>query len=135
EFTGVHPLEADILTVLPTTDAWVTLALDAGPANQFRWYAIFASVTGTIPGTLLPWNYATLPLNWDVFTDFVMAYWNTSFFQNFLGQLDWQGKGSALLYIPNFSLYGFTELDMYFAFTMNNPFNFVSNPIMIRVAE
>jgi hypothetical protein len=93
---------------------------------------ILGSVTGTEPGILLPGGTAVLPLNWDAFTNIVIAFMNTAAFTDFMGVLDGSGHGSAQLNAPALPP-GTTDLLMYFAFCLNNPFDFASNPVAIRV--
>ena len=59
-----------------------------------RTYLLLGCVTGTSPGTPLP-DGTILPINWDLLTNFVLAFLNTPIFQNFLGTLDAAGSASA----------------------------------------
>ena len=113
------------------TGGSVTLSLDGGAAYANRGYAIFGGVTGTTPGTPLPKMGTTLPLNLDIFTDLVMSLWNTPVFANFLGKLDATGKATAYLNVP--PLPDYVGLKMYYAATVYNPFNGVSNPIDVTL--
>ncbi len=84
-----------------------------------------------MPGTPLPGGMVTLPLNWDVLTNLVVAYINTSLFTNFMGTLNANGKASATL---NFGpLPGTAGISMYYAYLLKSPFNFVSTPVMIDI--
>ena len=73
----------------------------------------------------------TLPLNWDPFTDFVVALMNTSVFSNFLGTLDASGNTTAQLNAP--PVPGFAGITMHYAYALNRPWNFVSNPVAIEI--
>jgi hypothetical protein len=88
-------------------------------------------VSGTDPGTPLPGGITTLPLNWDVFTDFVIALINTPVFLNFLGTLDVTGCAAAQMNAP--PIPGFSGVTMHYAYALNNPWDFVSNPVAIEI--
>ncbi|MFH2000866.1 MAG: hypothetical protein ABIK28_14390 [Planctomycetota bacterium] len=110
----------------------VNLILNPGVANAGRYYAVLGSATGTSPGTLLPGGYAVLPINWDVFTDFVLGNANVSpLFLNFIGQIKVTGMGSAQLNCP--PIPGFSGIDLYFAFALNNLFNYASNSVKVTI--
>ena len=68
--------------------------------NPNRNYLVLSGVTGTVPGTLLPKGLATLPLNWDVFTDIVLGMVNTPAFDAFMGKLDGQGNAGFETGVP-----------------------------------
>ena len=87
-------------------------------------------MSGTIPGTPLPGG-TVLPLNWDAFSDVVLELVNTSLFQNFMGQVNVNGMGLAKLNAPPVPGYG--GMNMYFAFTLYNPFDYVSNAVAIPI--
>ena len=91
------------------------------------------SVSGTHPGTLLPGG-ATLPLNWDGFTNLVLGLINSNLFDNFMGTLDANGQAVAKINtgpIPS----GFIGLKMYYAYTLYTAYDFVSNPVVIEVVN
>lgn len=123
---GVVPYDEDGPVSIP-------LDLNAGIENANRKYLILGGVTGTMPGFALPQNLATLPLNWDIFTDLVWQLSNTYYFENFLGTLDAEGKANAAIQNPGALPPGKTGLMMYFAYCLNSPFDFVSNPIQVEV--
>jgi hypothetical protein len=74
-----------------------------------------------------------LPVNWDVFTDFVLTLLNTSVFVNFLGTLDGSGTATAQLNVPPVT--GFAPLTMHYAYALNNPWDFVSNPVAVEIVQ
>jgi hypothetical protein len=80
--------------VLPEIGGTINFSLNAGPANANRSYLLLGCISGTSPGTPLP-DGTILPINWDLLTNFVLAFLNTPIFQNFLGTLDAAGSGSA----------------------------------------
>jgi hypothetical protein len=121
---------ADAYT-LPESGGTVNLELTTGMENQMRNYLIVAGVTGTSPGYPLPGGM-TLPINWDLFSGIVMGMVNTPPFTNFMGKTNFLGNAGAQLNAPALPP-GTAGLILYFAFCMNNPFDFVSNPIQIEV--
>jgi hypothetical protein len=118
--------------ILPEAGGTVDLMLDATNAGANRNYIVLAGVTGTSPGFPLPGGLATLPLNWDVFTDFVLHFLNTPVFADFMGQLDASGQAAAQINAPALPP-GTAGLVMYYAFALNNPFDFVSNAAQVEV--
>jgi hypothetical protein len=127
----VDPLIADADT-LPEGGGTVNIDLNAGGENDGRNYLLVGGVTGTAPGFPLPGGQATLPINWDVFSDIVMGLLNSPVFSNFLGGLDGEGMSAAQLNSPALPP-GSAGLVLYFAYCLNNPFDFASNPIEITV--
>lgn len=123
-------LTADTFSV-PEGGGIVNMDLIAGQSNQMRNYLLIGGVTGTTPGFPLPGGL-TLPVNWDVFSDIVMGLVNTPVFSNFMGKTNFTGNASAQLNAPALPP-GTAGLKLYFAFCMNNPFNFVSNALEIEV--
>lgn len=132
EFTGSLDLEADLYEIPESTGGTVHFTLDAGVDNANRNYLLLGGLTGTSPGTLLPGGYATLPINWDDFTEYVvLPNLNTPLFMNFLGTLDGNGQALAQLNAP--PVPGFAGIIMHYAYCCNNPFDFVSNPLKIEI--
>lgn len=103
--------------------------LTAGGENGSRDYVLLGSFSGTSPGILLPKKMATLPLNWDFFTSLMVPLLNTYFFQDFLGVLDPAGQGAAVLNVTPEP--GAAGLSLYFAYALNGPWDFASNPVSI----
>jgi hypothetical protein len=52
---------------------------------------------------------------------------------NFLGTLDGSGTATAQLNVPAGS--GATGLTMHFAYALNNPWDFVSNPVAVEIVQ
>ena len=88
------------------------------------------SVTGTDMGIPLPGGTATLPLNWDVFTDLTLSLTNSWFFTNFMGTLNGLGGASAVMNLPPFAGGYFT---LYFAFALNDPWDYASNAVAVYI--
>jgi hypothetical protein len=121
-----------IFSIAESTGGAVNFTLDAGSSNAWRNYYILGSVSGTNPGKTLPGGKATLPLNFDIFTNFVISLMNTPIFSNFMGNLDGLGLANAKFdTIAPFS--GATGITLYFAYALNNPWDFASNPLGILI--
>jgi hypothetical protein len=124
-------LWADAYSIPVSAGATIPLSLDAGGANAGRTYLMLGSMSGTLPGHSLPGG-SMIPVNWDYFTDLVLSLLNTAVFQNFMGNLNGSGQASA-------SLNTFGPLDpiligetAHFAYTLGNPFDYVSNAIPVK---
>lgn len=133
EFTGTHPLEADVFALPEKSGGQVHFALHGGIANQGRAYLLLASAAGTAPGTPLPGSQAVLPLNWDLFTNLVVGLLNTPVCQNFAGALGSGGAAYALFDTLGPLPPGTAGMTLSFAFALNKPWDFASNPIDVVV--
>lgn len=126
-------LVADPLSVSSSAGGTVNYILTAGVANANRNYLLLGSMTGTSPGTLLPGGLVTLPLVWDNFTNIIVQNLNGPVFTNFQSALDGEGNSTA----PQFNLppsSGFPPgSKLYFAYALNAPWDFASNPVTIDV--
>ncbi|MHC4942814.1 MAG: C25 family cysteine peptidase [Planctomycetota bacterium] len=127
----VEPLTCDTYTIPEATGGSVNFFLAAGASNAGRNYILLGSTSGTSPGFPLPGGHATLPLNWDWFTDLVLSLLNSPLFDNFMGVLNGTGQATAQLNFPPVPGYGGTV--MYYAFTCSNPYDYVSNPVTITI--
>ncbi|MHC4945702.1 MAG: hypothetical protein ACYTG7_22050 [Planctomycetota bacterium] len=125
-------LTADGHLVSESAGGTVNFTLDAGADRAWRNYIILGSFSGTEPGFSLPGGLETLPINWDWFTDVEMGLLNSAFFSNFLSSLDGSGLSSAQLFIPPLPA-GTAGFTMHYAFCLNSPFNFVSNPSEVKI--
>ena len=130
-FTSFDPLVATGQTISAGTGGSVTFYLEGGPHNMNRNYLLLGGVTGTTPGTPLPGGFATLPINWDVFSSLSVLYANTSIFQNFFGTLDKEGKASAQFNLG--ALPGFGGTILHFAYALNMPFDYASNAVAVDI--
>ncbi len=124
------PLIASVDT-LPATGGTVDFSLNAGGGQAGRNYLVCASLTGTEPGTLLPGGLATIPLNRDWFTDFVLARLNTYTFTDFWGTLDPAGAAQARLNAPPVS--GWIGTTLSFAYAVAAPWDFASNAVNVEI--
>lgn len=129
---NVYPLASDALTISASTGGVVHFTLTAGASNESRNYIILGSVSGTSPGTPLPGGHAVLPLNWDPFTKALMPLINSALLQNFMGKLDEEGNGAATLNVPEPVPEGL-GLTLFFAYALNSPWDYTSNPVAIEV--
>lgn len=132
DYIPPQPLMADTTEISGSLGGSVNFTLDAQPVNAGRQYILLGSVTGTSPGTDLPGGLVTLPLNFDIFTDFIFLFLNTPICVDFFGNLDVDGKATAKFDTlgPVSSAIGVTA---HFAFCMNKPFDFASNAVGIDV--
>jgi hypothetical protein len=131
EFVGTHPLAADGFSLSEATGGTVNFTLTGGLDNNDRTYIVLGGVSGTAPGIALPGGMVTLPVNWDAFTNIVLAMINTPVFMNFLGTLDASGTATAQLNLPAGS--GAAGLTMHYAYALNKLWDFVSNPVAIEI--
>ena len=126
-------LFTDINKLPESTGGSVNLSLEAGNDNANKDYLIFGSVTGTNPGISMGGD-VVLPINWDIFTNVVIGFTNSLFFQNFMSQLDYNGENSAKLNVP--PIPGFAGTTMFFAYALVDNYgkwNFASNPVEIEI--
>ncbi|MFH2002374.1 MAG: hypothetical protein ABIK28_22065, partial [Planctomycetota bacterium] len=123
-------LEADKATLSAAAGGTVKFHLDAGSNHGNRNFLILIGATGNFPGTGLPGGLV-LPLHWDPLTDLGLTLLNSPVLSNFLGKLDTMGRAMAYLTLP--PIPGSEGVILCFAYTLNNPFNFVSNPWIIDI--
>jgi hypothetical protein len=124
-------LQVDTFAIPENTGGSANFLLLAGAENANRNYLLLGSVSGTYPGIPLPGSKATLPLNWDKFTDMIVLYLNTAIFQDFMGTLDLGGSETAQMNLG--PVPGVSPLTMYFAYALNKPWDFVSVPVAIDI--
>jgi hypothetical protein len=132
EFTGVHPLEADTFAIPAPTGGVVDFGLHAGSMHGGRKYIVMGSVSGTAPGTPLPGGMATLPINWDYVTLILLGMMSTPVCPDFYGLLDSDGTAGATLDTLG-PIPGYAGLTLSFAYGLNNPWDFASNPIQVVI--
>jgi hypothetical protein len=125
-FYGPGPFSADGNQISGSTGGTLNFGLNAGAGNASRNYIVLGSITGTEPGYPLPGGLATLPLNFDVYTDVIFIMLNTPLFDDFMGTLDGNGQASAQINAPAIPSVAIGAI-LYHAYCLNNPFNHVSN--------
>ena len=123
-------LWANGYTIPVSTGAVIDFTLHAGAGHAGRPYLLLGSLSGTYPGYMLPGG-EYLPLNWDLFTELIMAFLNTPVCQDFLGTLDGTGAASATLNTYGSLSPAAVGLEAHFAYVLGNPFDFTSNPIPV----
>jgi hypothetical protein len=128
-----EPLAADTHELSEAVGGAVNFTLAAGPAHANRRYLLLGSVSGTSPGTPLPDGTVTLPLNWDLLTNTIIALLNTPVFANFTGTLDGTGGGTAQFNTFGPLPTGSAGTILYFAYALNMPWDFVSNPVEVHI--
>ena len=112
----------------------IGFSLDGGAGLAGRNYLLLGNVTGTAPGFTLPGG-TLVPLNWDLFTTFIVSNLGLPVFTGFQGTLDGVGQAQAVMntYGPvDPALVGFT---LNFAFIIAPPpgWNFASNPVGVLI--
>jgi endonuclease I len=128
-------LAADTWRISRSAASTVNFFIEAGMDHQDRHYLLLGSVSGAEPGTVLPGGLATLPLNRDWFTDWIIAKANSSRLVQFKGTLDAAGCGAARLEtlgpLPSGVLPAGTV--MHYAYALKAPFDYTSNAIAIEI--
>jgi hypothetical protein len=131
-FQAVGPLSARPVNFIHEgAGGSIDLNANAGTANGSRNYLVLGTVTGTSPGTPLPGGQATVPVNWDPFTDLALGMANSPVFHDFMGKLNLLGRANARLNAP--PLPGLAGISMHFAYCLNGPFDFASNAVEIEI--
>jgi agmatine/peptidylarginine deiminase len=134
-FTVYDPiLTAHSATLSAIDGGTVSFALNGGPDNANRNYVLLASISGTEPGFQLPGGHATLPLNWDRLSNLVAANLNSPVLSDFQGTLDENGRATAQLNIGPMEKKA-VGLQLYFAYALYYPWDFVSEPVLIEIVE
>lgn len=128
-------LAADTWRISRSAASTVTFFLDAGTECPGRKYILLGSVNGTEPGTALPGGMATIPLNRDWFTDWIISSANSSRLVQFKGTLDAAGCGTARLETLGPLPSGILPAGavMYYAYALKSPFDYTSNAITIEI--
>ncbi len=90
--------ESDQTQLSVQKGGWQPFHLRAGVEEGNRWYLILGSLSGTAPGIRV--QDVTIPLNYDIYTEFCLTRPNAGFIRNQLGRLDPLGNAEADLYLP-----------------------------------
>ncbi|MFH2002786.1 MAG: sialidase family protein [Planctomycetota bacterium] len=128
----IPTLTTDYSTISAAIGGSITYFLKAGSSNGGRNYLLLGSATGTTPGMPLPGGHVTFPLNWDAFTDLIIDCLNCPLVYHFYYHLSPLGECLAQLNAPPLDP-SYVGLELYFAYCLNNPFDFVSNPVTITI--
>jgi hypothetical protein len=129
---GVETLKQDNDQISVSTGGTVNFDLNAGHLYGGRDFLLCATQSGTSPGTLLPGGLATLPLNRDWLTDYVIQHLAAPSFTNFWGSLDGQGEASAVLVLAGLPS-SWVGTTLHFAWATANPWDFASNALAVDV--
>lgn len=132
-FHGTGPLALDTNQIPASTGGTVNFTLEAGAAYGNRNYFLLGSASGTTPGLPLPGGQATLPLNWDAFTDLVLVLANTAVFPSIQGAFDGGGSASAQMNALKPLPSSVVGLHLHFAYLLYNPYDLVSNAAGIEI--
>jgi len=132
EFTGGHALGADAFSLPAGTGGTITFYLFGGAPNGGRGYLVLGSLSGTAPGFPLPGG-ATLLLNLDLFTQLVHRYVNTPVFQSFRGNLSWGSSTASAVLDTRGPRPAAAGMTVHFAFALDGPWDFASNPVAIEM--
>ena len=130
---GRGPLSVSDNAISAATGGALDLGISAGTANGNRGYLVFAGVSGTNPGTPLPGGQATLPINWDVFTNVALQLVNTPMFKDFTGILAANGRGKATLDLSFPLPPAAVGMVMHFAMAVSDPFDYVTNATGVEI--
>jgi len=126
-------LEADDSKISAATGGVINFALSGSTLNAQRWYMLLGGFTGSTPGTKLPSGLEVLPLNMDLFTNYMLSFLNTPPFKDFFGTLDNNGLSTAMFdtQSPLPSLLIGTKF--YFAFILLKPCDYASNCVIVEI--
>jgi len=126
-------LGADVSQISASSGGSVNFTLYASPENSGRSYILLGTVSGVSPGIVLPGGLSTLPLNFDIFTMLIAANLNSPMFHDFMGVLDAKGGAAATLNTFGPLPSGMVGVTLSFAYALNKPWDFASNPVEILV--
>ena len=111
--------------------------LDGGQAQAGRWFLILGSVTGTQPGVRL--GEFTIPLNYDVYTNFTLTTIGRGLIVNQLGRLGSDGKATAGFVLPPKlvppSLVGLSVHHAYVTANESGGIGSASNAISVKLVD
>ena len=109
------------------------LVLTAGSSFGSRSYAVFGSVTGTAPGTLI--GNIVVPLNYDPWTGVTIVAANSSSLVGFRGTLDASGNARARIVVPGNTPSVAIGLRFHHAYLVYGPqsYDFASNPVELAI--
>jgi hypothetical protein len=124
------PLECDVDELSLYFGGTANFYLTAGVDNAGRYFGLFGTLSGTSPGTPLPGGLATLPINWDWFTDFMILVGLVGSPDPFFGNLDKDGNAQIELTIAGHLQHPDDFLSNW-AYCLATPFDFASNAVEI----
>jgi len=104
-----------------------------GSDQAGRDYILAASGSGTEPGTRLPGNLVTLPLNRDGITDRVLAAANGPSLVRFQGQLDGNGRATPIFDSLGPLSASLAGTVVHFAYALSNPWDYASEAVAVEI--
>jgi hypothetical protein len=109
----------------------INLFLEQPVAQGGRLYGVLGTISGTSPG--FPAGSVIVPINFDVFTQVVILFWNTDIFKNFQSLLDAQGRAQAIINYGGTLDPGLIGLSMDYAYILANPIDVTSNAVTVPI--
>lgn len=112
------------------------LNLHAGGDQAGQWYLILGSISGTAPGVCV--QDVTIPLNYDIYTEFTLTRPNAGFISNQLGRLDMGGNAQADFFVPPGLAKGLEGMEINHAFVVvsrDGRLSKVSNPVSLLLTD
>ncbi len=97
--SGCDLLNRDVTSISMSAGGKQKFTLAGGAAEAGKFYWIFGTTSGTVPGITLA-NGMNLPLNADSYTSFTVQHPFNPVFVEFFGSLDAQGNSFAELDVP-----------------------------------
>ncbi len=110
------------------------LSLDAGVANQSRFYLLLGSLSGSQPGIDLGQG-VVLPLNFDAYLAWTLNGPNQPPLTSSFGVLDASGQATTTFTLPAGSNPNLIGLTATHAFGLLLPIDFVSNPVSVQLVN
>jgi len=132
-YDGYLPLEASINALSALSGGAVEFTLKGRSINNGRKYILMGTISGSQPGVTLPGGVVTLPINWDLFTNFVISMINSPLFDNFMGSLNANGASAASLHSGGPIIPAAIGATMNFAFALNMPWDMASNSVCVEI--
>jgi hypothetical protein len=125
-------LSCDTFQISEKTGGIANFTLHTDIFHSNRPYLLLGTMSGTSPGIPLKGG-EVLPLNWDLFTDLIISLINTPVFSNFMSNLDGMGNANAQFNTLGPIPPGYVGTVMHYAYLLNNPKDFASNPWAIEI--
>lgn len=132
-FQAAGPLSLDKNVIQESVGGSIGITLNAGSIHSGREYLMLGSISGTAPGIPLPGGVVIMPLNWDLFTEIVIKLINSPVFTGFHGILDANGTANASFNTNGALPPGSAGMTLFFAYGLNNPWDYVSNGGAIEI--
>jgi|GEM_PF-1256140 len=129
----INSLWSDVTTISRSAGGQVIFDLQPGTGYERRQYFLLGSVSGTSPGTILPGGNS-IPLNKDLFFNYILNYFNFPPFGDFRGWFGFDGQAVATFDLqPDQLPSSWIGTYMNFAFTTEHPYDFQSNPVEVKI--